>query len=523
VRRLPITPSQAYVLSLVDGAASVIELSLLTGLSRDELESTIERLVEMGAVRYGDAPTPPRSSSPPADTSKVAAQALADLKGPARETYSVPPGPLDPRSLYDPSELDEEVDIPPERRRRILDLYYALEELTYYDLLGVPFDADKKRIKDAYFALAAELHPDRYFRKNLGSFKAKMELVFGRITLAHDTLTRKALRAEYDAYIDTQLTTRKLEASTARDTAALEAMRQAVESRAQVEEPPRVEETAGPAQAAVPVQLVMDERTSSVPPHSAPPVSRPDSAERDRMRRELLARRLLGGRASVSRAPGPARSSSPAPGPTRASSPAPGNGPVNARTAAAETAAADLKRRYAERQATLRQGQLKEAMKVATDAMDREDHAAAANALAVAVELAPDDEAIQARLAEVQGRVARALALNYLKQARYEERTERWKDAAKSYTRAAETLTRDAQVQERAANAILMAAGDLHAAGVFARRAVELEPKRVEYRATLARVYVSGGLTHSARKELEIAAALAPGDGNIAKLLKSVR
>ena len=52
--------------------------------------------------------------------------------------------------------------------------------------------ADKKAIKDAYYVLAAEYHPDRYFRKRLGTFKSKMEAVFNRLTVAHDTLTRKA-------------------------------------------------------------------------------------------------------------------------------------------------------------------------------------------------------------------------------------------------------------------------------------------------------------------------------------------
>jgi len=161
-------------------------------------------------------------------------------------------------------------------------------------------------------------------------------------------------------------------------------------------------------------------------------------------------------------------------------------------------------------------------MRMVDDARSKDDHGTAANALRLAVELAPEDERLKKELAKEQDALDRALAQNYLKQARYEERAERWEDAARSYQRVADVVKEDSKVQERAANAILRVAGDMHAAGVFAKRAVDLEPKRVEYRLTLAKVYIAGGQKHSARKELEIAAGLAPGDDNIAKLLKSL-
>src|SRR5689334_21391286 len=94
-----------------------------------------------------------------------------------------------PPPMHDPAELAEEVDLEPEKKRRILDLYARLDELSYYDLLGVGGDADKKVVKAAYYKLAPEFHPDSYFRKNLGSYKPKIEAIFTRVTLAHDVLT----------------------------------------------------------------------------------------------------------------------------------------------------------------------------------------------------------------------------------------------------------------------------------------------------------------------------------------------
>ncbi|MGZ3474413.1 MAG: DnaJ domain-containing protein [Polyangiales bacterium] len=95
--------------------------------------------------------------------------------------------------------LEEDVDLDAETRRYVLDVYANHERISHYELLGVPRDADKKAIKRAYFRLAATLHPDRYFGKKLGSFKAKMELLFRKISDAHELLLSPDKRARYDA------------------------------------------------------------------------------------------------------------------------------------------------------------------------------------------------------------------------------------------------------------------------------------------------------------------------------------
>lgn len=93
----------------------------------------------------------------------------------------------------------EEVELEPERRRYVDETYAGLERLTHYELLGVPRDADRKAIKRAYFGLAAAVHPDRYFGKQLGSYKPKMEVLFARITGAFEALSGRDERPAYDA------------------------------------------------------------------------------------------------------------------------------------------------------------------------------------------------------------------------------------------------------------------------------------------------------------------------------------
>jgi curved DNA-binding protein CbpA len=118
------------------------------------------------------------------------------------------PGVLEPAAhspavpssvVADAPELSEQVDLEMEHRRYILDAHARIEQITHYELLGVRPNADKREIKKAYYALAGVIHPDRYFGKNLGSYKPKMEVLYARITKAFELLSSKSERAQYDA------------------------------------------------------------------------------------------------------------------------------------------------------------------------------------------------------------------------------------------------------------------------------------------------------------------------------------
>ena len=69
--------------------------------------------------------------------------------------------PKPPPALYDPAELDEDVDLERDHRRKVLDAYYTLSDLDLYQVLGIDRTADKKAVKRAYYELATLHHPDR--------------------------------------------------------------------------------------------------------------------------------------------------------------------------------------------------------------------------------------------------------------------------------------------------------------------------------------------------------------------------
>lgn len=263
IRSLPLKPADAFLLSRIDAATDERDLAMLTGLSEAAVTQSLNHLFDLGVIDFvrgerggaaaASTPDPPRP--PPAS-------------GPTRRSTLSPhgsmpaqPGPR-PSPSPGPAELDEDVELSLDRKRRILDLFQHLDELTYYELLGVPTDADKKQIKAAYYALAPDLHPDTYFRKRLGSYKLKIETIFSRLTLAHDALTHPARRKEYDAYLEQVLQNRALAAVIERapDTVSRDPL------------PPSIDE-----------------------PSWHPTETTRQSPESERSRRQTLARKLSGG------------------------------------------------------------------------------------------------------------------------------------------------------------------------------------------------------------------------------------
>jgi tetratricopeptide (TPR) repeat protein len=69
---------------------------------------------------------------------------------------------------------------------------------TYYDVLGVGFNESAQNVKNVYYQLARQYHPDR-FRKAEASLVARIESAFARITQAYDTLRDDGLRASYNS------------------------------------------------------------------------------------------------------------------------------------------------------------------------------------------------------------------------------------------------------------------------------------------------------------------------------------
>ncbi len=204
-RQVSMTPTEGFVLSRIDGTLTEHDLAAATGLPAEAVATSLARLEELGLITYANGQPAPAASGPapanPAASGQPSPrQSSVGLRFPpaAQATAVAPPPDLSPE---DQAALAEAVDIDDETKRAVLAAHATLERLDHYALLGAERAADRKAIKRAYYELAGKFHPDKYFRKNLGSFKPRMEAIFTRVTLAHDVLSDREKRAEYDAYL----------------------------------------------------------------------------------------------------------------------------------------------------------------------------------------------------------------------------------------------------------------------------------------------------------------------------------
>lgn len=517
VRALPIGPTDAFVLSRIDGSSSEAEIAAATGLELGAVQRTILLLLELGAIivaeREEAAARPYRA--PMSSSGQFALGANSGANSGAIEEWVVRIEQHPGATLYDPRELEEPADLDPDRKRVILDTFYRLDALDHYELLGIPRQADKRAIRARYHQVINVFHPDRYYGKQLGSFKAKLERIFQRLTEAHEVLARSQARAEYDTYLNAGQSTRALEQQLSdEETVAreLEAARARIEAEAAQNAAQAATASAGEAarsaRSSIPsiISSPLPPRPSSFPSHPPSDPYRANQAKVDpESRRRALARKL-----GLSAPPPP-------PEPRPSPPPAP-----QGSSAAHERAAHDLKKRYEQRMLDARSRQVDEYLSRAEAALAQRELVDAVNALRIAVSLTPNDAALRRRLEDLQTEANKELAGRYLEQAQYEEREQHWSEAVRSYARALSGAP-SPKLHERLAFCLLAAHGDVKQAVEHARKAVLSMPNETKYRQTLARAYAAANMRESAIGELERASALAPTDDTIKEQIRRAR
>lgn len=77
--------------------------------------------------------------------------------------------------------------------------YSSLDSVDYYRVLGVSSAATSAQIRDAYYRLAAYLHPDVHGVDVEPRFHRKLTAVYSRVVEAYKVLTDDARRQNYDA------------------------------------------------------------------------------------------------------------------------------------------------------------------------------------------------------------------------------------------------------------------------------------------------------------------------------------
>ena len=95
-------------------------------------------------------------------------------------------------------EATQRLDLTQKEQLLIEHLHQSLQQTSLYNLLGIPSDANSKQIRDAYYDLSRSWHPDRFFRRDVGDYGPRIELIFTAFTRAYRTLSDDSRRAVYD-------------------------------------------------------------------------------------------------------------------------------------------------------------------------------------------------------------------------------------------------------------------------------------------------------------------------------------
>jgi len=483
VRDLPIGPTEAFVLSRVEGSITKAELVTASGLSAEELETIVARLILLGALEFVER------------QSMVAPVAASAHRSGAHSIL-----------LSDRSESVSELTA--EQQQLLLDLDRRSTSLDHYQLLGIEPSADAKTLRAAYYELVRIYHPDRYFGRKLGELEGPLVRAFGKFSEAYEVLHRPESRAEYDRYLGALRRTVDFDRylHDARRPSTVPA------SNPPASHPPAVSAPASHS----PVASASAGVATPNPPESfgtpsVPPQRDARASENPRQassvppqdsdaRRRALARKL--GHSSLP----PSSSSS-------QSVPA---------VSDAVRAAEELRRRYDQRMAHVREDQIKHYVALSSEAAGHNDLVGAANLLRIACSLAPDNLELAGDLADLEQRMTASLWESYLDRAKYAAAEGNYAEAAESYERAALGQP-NASLFERAAHYTLEANGDLHKASKLAKQAVALAPNSAKCRLTLARVYFAASLHESALAELERARAIEPNQPILKEWIERVK
>lgn len=402
-----------------------------------------------------------------------------------------------------------------EAERRVVDAIFAQRmTATHYDLLGLRRDADRRAVRDAYFALSKRFHPDVYFNRDIGGYRQRFEELFRMFTRAYDVLGNPKQRAGYDLHL-ANLGDTRVEPSIPEVVAVLR-------SSAANAPPARTSATGTPvvtgtvqagAQSPLPTSIegaVRPARMPSIdtlpPPTSTRAINNAETALRE---------------GAVLPPPLKTSPSQPAPGQSlRPSQPAaavdphirqraleamarrlsaavPGGGPVPGRSSSRQTPIVTAEALAAERNARLTQ-----LLAQADEAQKTGDFDSALDALKGALTIRRDDQAIKLKIDAVEQVIRARRVDENIAKARDAMHDGKPLDAASFWEKAWDGRRTDAQLLLNAAEILSRFTSESKRAAELAQRVISIDPKMVKGHVLLAQIFVKAGLKASAQGAL---------------------
>ena len=186
--------AEGYLFSRIDGATPWRLLREIGGIPVGEVDACLARWLAEGWLEVVGGPV---ASTDGTSGSASESNAEANETSPLDDAEA----PSAARVTIDESALDEALEIDLDVQRRILE-YEASLGRPYHELLGVQPGAKPKDVKKAYFKLSKEFHPDRYFRKQIGSYGERLDRIFKKVLETHEILSDPELREVENQPVD---------------------------------------------------------------------------------------------------------------------------------------------------------------------------------------------------------------------------------------------------------------------------------------------------------------------------------
>lgn len=189
LRGVDLTPEEGYLLSRIDGRINVGSLLSLVSWEREKTMSLLESLLRKHVVNFdrreihdrafGNGPAGPKAAEPSASAKEAAAAA--------------PDAPIALDSL------EKVPDLELERCAEIVRWEEVVQAaVTPYQVFSLPEGADLRSVKRRYREMAMSFHPDKFFRKEIGGYRARIEGAWKRVQEAYDILQDPEKRAQWE-------------------------------------------------------------------------------------------------------------------------------------------------------------------------------------------------------------------------------------------------------------------------------------------------------------------------------------
>lgn len=189
LRGVDLTAEEGFLLSRIDGRVNVGAILTLVAWDRDKTFSLLESLLRKHVVNFDRKEIQERAFQAHDGAKKLGPSAANGAASAAASKAAT----------FDKEAIEKVPDLDPDRCVEVLEWELRIAEaVSPYEVFGLPEGADHKSVKRNYRQVALSFHPDKFFRKEIGGYRARIENAWKKVQDAYDLLADPARRAAYD-------------------------------------------------------------------------------------------------------------------------------------------------------------------------------------------------------------------------------------------------------------------------------------------------------------------------------------